>query len=179
MILDSNGSYWFIATYPTYLCKKALFVQSICHMPQFVWRAGSHFTRGLLILLHPRRSTLPIFPAPNAAPPTPICPAAGCLQGGPMGTKAADSDAGVTAAVEHSPEKAGVGGSIPSLATTESATYRPCHLLFGSNWFQFGSQRCVSNTGQPVQSTQREKREKSEERGFDETGRSVSTREHL
>ena len=38
---------------------------------------------------------------------------------------------------ESSPEKAGVGGSIPSLATTFSNTYRPSTPGFGSNWFQF------------------------------------------
>jgi hypothetical protein len=32
-----------------------------------------------------------------------------------------------------SPEKAGVGGSIPSLATTFSNTYRPSTASFGSN----------------------------------------------
>jgi hypothetical protein len=34
---------------------------------------------------------------------------------------------------ESSPEKAGVGGSIPSLATTFSNTYRPSTPSFGSN----------------------------------------------
>jgi hypothetical protein len=34
---------------------------------------------------------------------------------------------------ESSPEKAGVGGSIPSLATTFSNTYRPSTASFGSN----------------------------------------------
>jgi len=38
--------------------------------------------------------------------------------------------------VESSPEKAGVGGSIPSLATIESITYRPFHLRSGPNWSQ-------------------------------------------
>ncbi len=36
-----------------------------------------------------------------------------------------------------SPEKAGVGGSIPSLATIESVTYRPPDSQFHSNSFQF------------------------------------------
>jgi hypothetical protein len=36
-----------------------------------------------------------------------------------------------------SPEKAGVGGSIPSLATSISTLYRPSNPSFGSNWFQF------------------------------------------
>ncbi len=35
------------------------------------------------------------------------------------------------------PEKAGVGGSIPSLATLESVTYRPPDSQFHSNSFQF------------------------------------------
>ena len=39
--------------------------------------------------------------------------------------------------VESSPEKAGVGGSIPSLATLFSKTYRHSIPRFGSNWFQF------------------------------------------
>jgi hypothetical protein len=38
--------------------------------------------------------------------------------------------------VERSPEKAGVGGSIPSLATTFSNTYKSSTSGFGSNWFQ-------------------------------------------
>jgi len=36
-----------------------------------------------------------------------------------------------------SPEKAGVGGSIPSLATLFSTAYRHSIPGFGSNWFQF------------------------------------------
>ena len=39
--------------------------------------------------------------------------------------------------VERSPEKAGVGGSIPSLATMFSVTYKAQKPRFGSNWFQF------------------------------------------
>ena len=39
--------------------------------------------------------------------------------------------------VERSPEKAGVGGSIPSLATTFSISYSLFIPSFGSNWFQF------------------------------------------
>ena len=45
---------------------------------------------------------------------------------------------------ESSPEKAGVGGSIPSLATTFSNTYRPSTASFGSNWFQFQPADTVS-----------------------------------
>ena len=48
--------------------------------------------------------------------------------------------------MDSSPEKAGVGGSIPSLATLFSDTYRHSISGFGSNWFQFGSQRFVSTT---------------------------------
>jgi hypothetical protein len=47
--------------------------------------------------------------------------------------------------VERSPEKAGVGGSIPSLATTFSNTYRHSTPGFGSNWFQFQPADTVSN----------------------------------
>ena len=43
----------------------------------------------------------------------------------------------MTAAVEHSPEKAGVGGSIPSLATMFSTTCRPPDSRFHSVSFQF------------------------------------------
>ena len=39
--------------------------------------------------------------------------------------------------VERSPEKAGVGGSIPSLATMFSITYKPPNLQFRSISFQF------------------------------------------
>ncbi len=46
--------------------------------------------------------------------------------------------------VERSPEKAGVGGSIPSLATTFSKTYRYSTPGFGSNWFQFQPADTVS-----------------------------------
>jgi hypothetical protein len=35
---------------------------------------------------------------------------------------------------ERSPEKAGVGGSIPSLATMFSITYEPPKSGFGPNW---------------------------------------------
>ncbi len=42
-----------------------------------------------------------------------------------------------------SPEKAGVGGSIPSLATTESTTYRPPETQFHSISFQFQLARRV------------------------------------
>src|ERR1035438_7574807 len=38
---------------------------------------------------------------------------------------------------DSSPEKAGVGGSSPSLATMFSIAYRPPKSRFGSNWFQF------------------------------------------
>jgi hypothetical protein len=38
--------------------------------------------------------------------------------------------------VERGPEKAGVGGSIPSLATTLSTTYKPSSPRFHSNSFQ-------------------------------------------
>ena|SRR5271157_1644598 len=47
--------------------------------------------------------------------------------------------------VERSPEKAGVGGSIPSLATTFSSTYKPQKSGFGSNWFQFRLTGIVSH----------------------------------
>src|SRR6476646_6444868 len=43
----------------------------------------------------------------------------------------------VAQSVERSPEKAGVGGSIPSLATIFSTTYRPPDSRFHSNSFQF------------------------------------------
>jgi len=46
--------------------------------------------------------------------------------------------------VERGPEKAGVGGSIPSLATMFSKTYRPSRAQVGSNWFQFQIQACQS-----------------------------------
>src|SRR6267143_2123927 len=42
----------------------------------------------------------------------------------------------VAQSVERSPEKAGVGGSIPSLATFESVAYRPPDSQFHSNSFQ-------------------------------------------
>jgi hypothetical protein len=45
---------------------------------------------------------------------------------------------------ESSPEKAGVGGSIPSLATTFSNTYRHRIPGFGSNWFQYHPADTVS-----------------------------------
>ncbi len=38
--------------------------------------------------------------------------------------------------VERGPEKAGVGGSIPSLATTKSITYKSVSPHFHSNSFQ-------------------------------------------
>jgi hypothetical protein len=38
--------------------------------------------------------------------------------------------------VERSPEKAGVGGSIPSLATMFSSTYKTSKQRFGLNWSQ-------------------------------------------
>ena len=47
--------------------------------------------------------------------------------------------------VERSPEKAGVGGSIPSLATKFSNTYRYSTPRFGSNWFQFQPADTVSS----------------------------------
>ena len=47
--------------------------------------------------------------------------------------------------VERSPEKAGVGGSIPSLATTFSNTCRYSTPCFGSNWFQFQPADIVSS----------------------------------
>ena len=49
----------------------------------------------------------------------------------------ADFRGQVAQSVERSPEKAGVGGSIPSLATMFSITYRHSIPGFGSNWFQF------------------------------------------
>jgi hypothetical protein len=42
------------------------------------------------------------------------------------------------------PEKAGVGGSIPSLATMFSNTYSRSNPSFGSNWFQFQPADIVS-----------------------------------
>ena len=39
--------------------------------------------------------------------------------------------------VERSPEKAGVGGSTPSLATMFSITCTSRISLFGCNWLQF------------------------------------------
>ena len=48
------------------------------------------------------------------------------------------------AASVGAPEKAGVGGSIPSLATMFSNTYWYSVPGFGSNWFQFWSaDRCL------------------------------------
>jgi hypothetical protein len=48
--------------------------------------------------------------------------------------------------VERSPEKAGVGGSIPSLATSFSITYRPSKRQFHSNSFQLnGAEGFVSS----------------------------------
>ena len=41
--------------------------------------------------------------------------------------------------VERSPEKAGVGGSIPSLATMFSITCKVPTPRFGTIWFQFPS----------------------------------------
>ena len=37
---------------------------------------------------------------------------------------------------EYSPEKAGVGGSLPSLATMFSTSYRHSKQRFGPNWSQ-------------------------------------------
>src|ERR1700676_2129116 len=48
--------------------------------------------------------------------------------------------------VERSPEKAGVGGSSPSLATTFSNTYRHLVSSFGSNWFQYWLADSVSTS---------------------------------
>ena len=48
---------------------------------------------------------------------------------------------------EYSPEKAGVGGSIPSLATMFSISYKPPQSGFGPNWSQFGSQGFISQPG--------------------------------
>src|ERR1700722_14901522 len=48
--------------------------------------------------------------------------------------------------VERSPEKAGVGGSIPSLATTKSITYQPARRRFHSISFQNnGARRFASS----------------------------------
>jgi hypothetical protein len=41
------------------------------------------------------------------------------------------------------PEKAGAGGSIPSLATIPSTTYRPVSPRFHSNSFQIGTTGCA------------------------------------
>ncbi len=46
---------------------------------------------------------------------------------------------------ERSPEKAGVGGSIPSLDTMFSMTYTPSVPQVGSNWFQFWPADSVSS----------------------------------
>jgi hypothetical protein len=43
----------------------------------------------------------------------------------------------VLAAGGCSPEKAGVGGSIPSLATINSTPYNGHNSRFGHNWSQF------------------------------------------
>ena len=52
----------------------------------------------------------------------------------------------VAQSVERSPEKAGVGGSIPSLATTKSITYRPSGGYFHSISFQLnGAERLASS----------------------------------
>ena len=45
----------------------------------------------------------------------------------------------VAQVVERSPEKAGVGGSTPSLATILSITCASRVSLFGCNWLQFPS----------------------------------------
>jgi hypothetical protein len=45
---------------------------------------------------------------------------------------------------DPSPEKAGGGGSIPSLATTFSNTYSRSNPSLGSNWFQFQPADIVS-----------------------------------
>ena len=57
-------------------------------------------------------------------------------------------------AAERCPEKAGVGGSSPSLATTFSNTYRRLISSFGSNWFQFRLADSVSasSSGSPTTS---------------------------
>jgi hypothetical protein len=44
--------------------------------------------------------------------------------------------------VERGPEKAGVGGSIPSLATIFSITYNPSRPEICSDLFQFQIQAC-------------------------------------
>jgi hypothetical protein len=61
-------------------------------------------------------------------------------------------------------EKAGVGGSIPSLATMFSTTYSHPKTQHGSNWFQFDSQRCVSNFEPESEFTLTERRGISEKR---------------
>jgi hypothetical protein len=48
------------------------------------------------------------------------------------------------------PEKAGVGGSSPSLATTFSNTYRLHISSFGSNWFQYWLADGVSTSPQSL-----------------------------
>ena len=45
----------------------------------------------------------------------------------------------VAQVVERSPEKAGVGGSTPSLATIFSITCKRCSRSLGHNWSQFNS----------------------------------------
>ena len=46
--------------------------------------------------------------------------------------------------VERSPEKAGVGGSIPSLATIFSSTCECPFRRFGSIWFQLVPIHCTN-----------------------------------
>jgi hypothetical protein len=49
--------------------------------------------------------------------------------------------------VERGPEKAGVGGSIPSLATTISATYGQPGPRFHFNSFQIGAKEFAPDAG--------------------------------
>ena len=58
----------------------------------------------------------------------------------------------VAQSVERSPEKAGVGGSIPSLATTFSTTYKTAfwHLFHYCSNSRSGSTEFVSNSGGPI-----------------------------
>jgi hypothetical protein len=51
---------------------------------------------------------------------------------------------------ESSPEKAGVGGSIPSLATTKSVTYKPSKHAVLSETYQKLMERAVLGAAEAV-----------------------------
>jgi hypothetical protein len=56
----------------------------------------------------------------------------------------------VAQVVERSPEKAGVGGSTPSLATILSITCTSRVSLFGCNWLQFPSEHQLIVVPRPL-----------------------------